>query len=103
MTDTFEIGDHVTWSQMKGVAFYIVREETETVYPEPWLVEDGDPDNAFDYVYPEEDDCTEIPTGNYVVTMVGDDREFIAESDDLTPLDEEEFCAGCGQIGCGHG
>ena len=33
--------------------------------------------------------------------MVGDDREFTFDIEELSPLDEEEFCPGCGQIGCG--
>jgi hypothetical protein len=34
--------------------------------------------------------------------MVGDDREFEFEVSDLTKIDEDDFCHGCGQIGCGH-
>lgn len=37
-----------------------------------------------------------------VAVMVGDDREHIVDIDDLTPIDEENFCAECGQIGCFH-
>lgn len=36
------------------------------------------------------------------VRMVGDDRVFEEETDDLTPLDREAFCGACGQIGCAH-
>lgn len=39
--------------------------------------------------------------GQRTCHMVGDDREFTFDVDDLTPLDEDEFCSGCGQIGCG--
>lgn len=35
--------------------------------------------------------------------MVGDDREHTVDVEDCTPLDEDEFCGECGQIGCGHG
>jgi hypothetical protein len=34
--------------------------------------------------------------------MVGDDRVLLIDRDDLTPIDELDYCAGCGQIGCGH-
>ena len=34
------------------------------------------------------------------VIMVGDDREHEVEVDSLTRLDEDDFCSGCGQIGC---
>jgi hypothetical protein len=32
--------------------------------------------------------------------MVGDDYEHIVDVDDLTPLGENDYCGGCGQIGC---
>lgn len=33
--------------------------------------------------------------------MIGDDRDFYFEPSELTPIDEDDYCAGCGQIGCG--
>lgn len=36
------------------------------------------------------------------VTMVGDDRLFSAERDELTVIERETFCGECGQVGCGH-
>lgn len=41
-------------------------------------------------------------TGNIVAVMVGDDRHFSYEPDMLKEIPDEEFCSGCGQIGCGH-
>lgn len=41
-------------------------------------------------------------TNDAWVRMVGDDRDFTVDLDDLQPLNEDEFCGGCGQIGCGH-
>ena len=38
-----------------------------------------------------------------VVVMVGDDKRHIVAASDLIPLNEDEFCPECGQIGCGHG
>jgi hypothetical protein len=35
--------------------------------------------------------------------MVGDDRVFEVDVDDLTVLRDDEYCNVCGQIGCGHG
>lgn len=34
------------------------------------------------------------------VVMVGDDRRIEVEAADVSPLDTEKYCAGCGQIGC---
>ena len=48
--------------------------------------------------------CTCDPDlGRVVCVMVGDDRRFTHDVDDLTPLDDDDYCSGCGQIGCGHG
>jgi len=40
-------------------------------------------------------------TGKVVVTMVGDDRQFVFDPDEVAPLQREEYCGECGQIGCG--
>jgi hypothetical protein len=34
------------------------------------------------------------------VHMIGDDREWVVDVDDLTPLDDDDYCGTCGQIGC---
>jgi hypothetical protein len=34
--------------------------------------------------------------------MVGDNREHIIDVDDLTLLDENDYCHVCGQVGCQH-
>ena len=39
-------------------------------------------------------------TGKLVVVMVGDDREFLADPEDVTPLENDAYCRTCGQIGC---
>jgi hypothetical protein len=41
-------------------------------------------------------------TGQVVCRMIGDDRNFVFDPDDLTPLDREDYCGECGQIGCCH-
>lgn len=37
-----------------------------------------------------------------VLVMVGDDREFEFEPEELTKINDEDYCHVCGQIGCGH-
>lgn len=39
-------------------------------------------------------------TGKVVCVMIGDDRRFVFDKDELTPLDPESYCRSCGQIGC---
>ena len=42
----------------------------------------------------------ENPTGRILAHMIGDDRTYAFEPDELTPLDEDDFCSCCGQVGC---
>lgn len=44
-----------------------------------------------------------VCTGYIVARMIGDDRYFVFERDEITPIEREEFCSECGQIGCKHG
>ena len=44
----------------------------------------------------------EVRTGNVVCVMIGDDRRFSCDPDDVTPLDDLGYCSECGQVGCGH-
>lgn len=39
-------------------------------------------------------------TGKVVAVMVGDDRYFYVDPEDLTAVKDSEYCGGCGQIGC---
>lgn len=41
-------------------------------------------------------------TGRVVARMVGDDRDFAFDPDDVHAIEPESFCRSCGQIGCGH-
>lgn len=43
-----------------------------------------------------------IRTGSVVVVMIGDDRCFSVEPDDLSRIEREAYCGSCGQIGCTH-
>jgi len=37
-----------------------------------------------------------------IVVMVGDNREHMVDVDDLTKIEDDDYCHSCGQIGCGH-
>lgn len=37
------------------------------------------------------------------VRMVGDDHVYVVEVSDCTEIEPEDYCDGCGQIGCAHG
>jgi hypothetical protein len=53
-------------------------------------------DEDFDWTGIAEEDRSRVRA-----VMVGDDRIFTADVDDLTVIGEEDFCRGCGQVGCG--
>ena len=77
---------------MPGVAWYLrgyVIEQREII------TEDGE-DVFYDYE----------PYSNVSMVravMVGDDREHEIDVDDLTKLEDEDYCDCCGQIGCPWG
>ena len=51
----------------------------------------------------EDYEWTGILTYNYdrvTAIMVGDDREFNFDIDELEALNDDEYCRECGQIGC---
>lgn len=87
----YERGDHVRSTRFPGVALWFVGHPQRLVYDpmgyDPW---DGEPEREPD-------------TTMALVRMVGDDRDHEVGLDTLTPLPEDDFCGGCGQIGCAHG
>jgi hypothetical protein len=43
----------------------------------------------------------EYPNEEWVrMVMIGDDRVFEIELSEITPISDDEYCPGCGQIGC---
>ena len=38
-----------------------------------------------------------------IVCMVGDDRRNEVDIDDLSPIEEADYCGCCGQVGCAWG
>ena len=44
----------------------------------------------------------EVTTGNIVAVMVGDDHLWSLDPHgvDIVPLDDDEYCSCCGQVGC---
>lgn len=66
-----------------GMAFYFIKLETE-------------PDEDTDW------SGYEAPTGKAIVCMVGDDYKWSVDPEDISPLDDEDFCHGCGSMDCGH-
>jgi hypothetical protein len=89
-------------SQYPGIAFYLlgweqawepqqyycIDEETG----EEWL--EDDPNGEGEWI--------DNPDGRVRAVMVGDDRIFLVDTENLTEISDEEYCSSCGQIGCCH-
>lgn len=75
--------DAYTARGYNGVAWYALGWETEPDEDTEW--------SGF-----------EQRTGRVVAVMVGDDRRFTFDPDDLKPLAREDYCGVCGQVGCSH-
>jgi hypothetical protein len=77
---------------------------TTTVYEGDMLLCDDDEcdHRLSEMCWAEGDYSIETDTDRVVAVMIGDDREFTFDVEDLTALDRDEFCGECGQIGCGH-
>ena len=57
----------------------------------------------YEKVYDEDYEWTGIEGENkerVVCIMVGDDREFTFDVEDLVKLDDGDYCTECGQLGC---
>jgi len=91
---TINPGDSVRVRGWRGVAFRFYGHPIEQ--REVWVNIEDDEDRGF-YELEESEDADRA-----VVVMVGDDRKHVVDLDDLSPLADSEFCASCGQIGCGH-
>lgn len=86
--------DAYTVRGYRGIAWYVLGWETEPG-PSEWY-----DDEAEEWVY--DDDPEMVRTGRVVAVMVGDDRRFVVDEDEITPLPRKDYCGECGQIGCSH-
>lgn len=87
--------ENYTVARYPGVAFRFDSLDTEWLAIEANMPEELNADEW----WPTEDDGEEVPTGMWIMHMVGDDRKFIIDPDDVT-LYDHPVCS-CGQIGCG--
>lgn len=70
---------------------------------EPYIVIGEDEDgNEIEVTGDDGDYIEDTEGGKVLMVMVGDDREHLIDIDDLSELDDLDYCAECGQIGCTH-
>ena len=83
-----------------GIAWYL-RGYAKTYTEESWeYIGEGDTEDEANYLYNEPEQV--VDTTRVIAVMVGDDRPFEVDVDELTLLPREDFCGQCGQIGCTH-
>ena len=85
----------------KGIAFRFVKFPKKSVNWDDFVVYNDDGDVIYE-IEPDPDEELEddIECGQVYVRMIGDNQLHLVDIDDLTILDEEEFCYSCGQVGC---
>lgn len=96
-------GQFVKIRQFSGIACY-VRGPVKVFSPGMCYAVDRDTGEEFETESDDPDDGEWIADESQLrVVMVGDDREWIVDADECTPIEENEFCGECGQMGCFHG
>lgn len=86
-----------------GIAWHAYRYAQREI-PESWTFDCIDPEaHIYDddhssacYIYNEPEMVDD--TDQVVCIMVGDDREFVFDIDDLTEINEDDYCPGCGAV-----
>lgn len=73
------------WTQRWEPSTVLMEDEDGNEWEEP------DPEGEGEYV---DDDTVQA-------VMVGDDKRHTVDVSDLIPIADEDYCSGCGQIGCG--
>lgn len=91
-------GDTVTVDGYSGIAFYV--DGYEKVYEPYQYYEYGEDGEEYLVDDPYEGEWVEPESGRLRMHMIGDDREFVFDEDEVTPVSEGDFCWGCGQTGC---
>jgi hypothetical protein len=81
-----------------GIAFYCVGYSTYWT-EEAWTYcGEGDPDDEASYLYDEPEEVEDLDFVRMV--MVGDDEVHVVDVSDLVPIEADDYCSVCGQIGC---
>lgn len=90
-----------------GVAWYVVGRSQRWVpdhYLAPCDAHDADPAGAEDCDvcawYEDGGEWVDDPAGQLWACMVGDDTLHPVDADELEPIAEDDYCGGCGQVGC---
>lgn len=94
-----DFGMYVSHESYRGVAFWVDDWSKKIVEKYVEYPDFGDSGEPF-YGWEEVEVISDSMVDCY---MIGDDRKFEFDIDELTAIDVNDFCGSCGQIGCGHG
>lgn len=101
-TDSIDFGARYTVDGCPGVAFWLKSYATTEEYEGDTLVcEDDECDHQLsEMCWAVGDTSLVTDLGFVIAVMVGDDREHTVDVADLTKINDDEYCGGCGQVGC---
>lgn len=98
--ETLDFTKNYSHPKFKGVALWIAG------YPKVWVPDTYTAMDEYGNEYEDETGTGEMvddtESGRVLVVMVGDDYKNTVDVSDLTVISDDDFCDGCGQIGCGH-
>lgn len=83
------------------IAFRLLGWDRKFEPTEYWEV---DPDTGDEYLavdHSEGEWVDDPESGKVRAVMVGDDRTHVVDVEDLTAIADDDYCGGCGQVGCG--
>lgn len=98
MANELDMDANYTVKNWRGIAWYVVG-YVQIWRPNFWIYED---ENGEEFEEEAEDGEFEEDRSKVVCVMVGDDRKHTFDIDDLTLINDLDFCGECGQIGCQH-
>jgi hypothetical protein len=107
LTPVDDDGGRYTVAGFSGVAFYLAGRSQRWEAYRYWADDpDGpeDPETGERGYWADDDyegEWCDDPDGQLWAVMVGDDAFHPVERADLSPLGDDDYCAGCGQVGCG--
>lgn len=103
---SFDFDRTYTVEGYEGIAWRAISHPEITYECDGHPVEpEDDPHASIGEVYYCDGSCRE-PEPDFdrvIAIMVGDNRRFEFDVDELHAIEEDAYCHECGQIGCGHG
>ena len=98
ITANIDFGKRYMVKGYRGIAFSL-KGYPKTWEPDMWIIEDENGDE-YEVASDTGEWVEDRYCGQVIAVMVGDNSEHLVDIDDLVPLDDDDYCSGCGQINC---